>query len=308
MSLFDQTPPINKEDFDILKYMDLNNISNITYEELCKDCNNFKLSGTPLIDMICIKHLGNFIDTKFSNEKWLICPNIIDDIYNALIQKLPNCHIKYNDIARCINKLRKDNTDPYSIDVNIESYMTDYLRYVYWQNEAIKQTDENINMYFSSKKIVNNTMKEIKNKYVCEWNEINQKIENIQHILFIIFDEAENNPDYIMASCLLDKINNDACKYINPIRINIIEQLKSEYKNNIILNTVSEFNNLEKVYNKLKKEFLQEIEKVYEKVLIDNKIDSSIQKHILEFFVIEKSMHEFNLSLDLIQLILSQFK
>jgi hypothetical protein len=225
------------------------------------------------------------------------------EIYTELNDKLPECNIQFKDIEKYINKLRKENADVQTIDVKIEIYMTDYLRYIYWTD---KSNEENIEKYFTNKKIINNIMKQLKVKYECEWNEIEQQFEDIQELLSISFDEIDEDPKYIAAESLLEKINNDACKYINPIRNNIVEKIKLEYQKNVIIKSIKEFNEFQTIYHELKKEFSAEVEKVYQQVLIDNKIDKNIQKYILELFVIEKSMHEFNLSLDLTELTLSQ--
>jgi hypothetical protein len=301
MSLFEQPIPFNPDEFDIKKYMDLNNIKTITYDEILQDVNKFKLSGVPLIDMICVKHFGDFLNNKFCCDKWQICPNIILQIYTELNDKLPECNIQFKDIELYINKLRKDNADVQSIDVKIEIYMTDYLRSLYWTD---KSNEDKIKKYFVSKGIVNNIMKQIKLQYECDWNEIEQQFEDIQDILSKNFDETEEDPKYIAAESLLEKINNDACKYIDPIRNNIVDKIKSEYQKNVIIKSISEFNNFQTIFNKLKNKFSDEVEKVYQKVLIDNKIDKHIQSYILEMFVLEKSMHAFNLSLDLTELTL----
>lgn len=305
MSLFDQSIPFNPEEFNIQKYMNNDKIKTITYDEILQDVSKFKLSGIPLIDTICVKNFGTFLNNKFCCDKWQICPDIILEIYTELNDKLPECNIQFKDIELYINKLRKDNADVQTIDVKIEIYMTDYLRSIYWKDDSNK---ENINMYFSSKNIVNNIMKQIKLKYDCEWNEIEQQFEDIQELLSTSFDETDDDPKYIAAECLLEKINNDACKYINPIRTKIVEKIKLEYQKNVIIKSIKEFNEFQTIYYKLKKEFSDEVEKVYQKVLIDNKIDKNIQQYILELFVIEKKMHEFNLSLDLTELTLSQLE
>jgi len=68
MSLFEQSVPINSEEFDIKKYMTLDNIKTITYDEILQDVNKFKLSGMPLIDMICVKNFGDFLNKKFNTR------------------------------------------------------------------------------------------------------------------------------------------------------------------------------------------------------------------------------------------------
>ena len=303
MSLFEQPIPFNPDEFDIKKYMDLNNINTITYEEILEDVNKFKLSGSPLIDMICVKNFGVFLNNKFCCDKWQICPNIIAQIYTEFNKQLPDCNIQYTDIEKHINKLRKDNADVQSIDVKMEIYMTDYLRSLYWTE---KSNEDKIKKYFVSKGIVNNIMKQIKLQYECDWNEIEQQFEDIQELLSTSFDEIEEDPKYNAAECLLEKINNDACKYIDPIRDSIVEKIKSAYQSHIIIKSISEFNEFNKVYKEYQKEFSDKVEKVYQQVLIDNKINKNIQQYMLELFVIEKSMHTFNLSLDLTELTLSQ--
>lgn len=305
MSLFEQSIPINSEEFDIKKYMNQDNIKNITYDEILQDVNKFKLSGVPLIDMICVKNFGDFLNKKFNGEKWDICPNLIQEIYTELNTKLPSCNIEYINIEQYINKLRKNSDDPEGIDSKIDKYMTDYLRSRYWLD---KSNQENIEIYFMSKGIVNNIMKEIKDKYICEWNEIEQKSEHIQNILSEKFDNIEEDERYIVSEMLLEKINNDACKYINPIRENTVEKIKSEYQKYVVLDSVHKLHYFNKDYNKLQNEFKQEIEKVYEKVLVENKIDKHIMPQMLELFVLERSMHMFSLSLDLTELTLSQLK
>jgi hypothetical protein len=305
MSLFEQPISFNPEEFDISKYMDLNKINTITYDEIIQDVNKFKLSGIPLIDIICVKHFGEFLNNKFCCDKWQICPDIILQIYTELNDKLPDCNIQFKDIEKHINKLRKDNADVQTIDVKMEIYMTDYLRSLYWTD---KSNENKIKQYFVSKGIVNNIMKQIKLQYECGWNEIEQQFEDIQELLSKSFDEIEEDPKYIAAECLLEKINNDACKYIDPIRDNIVEKIKSAYQKNVIIKSISEFNEFNKLYKEYQKEFSDEVEKVYKQVLIDNKIDKNIQQYMLELFVIEKSMHAFNLSFDLTELTLSQLK
>jgi hypothetical protein len=308
MSLFDQPIPFNPNEFDISKYMDLNKINTITYDEILQDVNKFKLSGIPLIDIICVKHFGDFLNNKFCCDKWQICPDIISQIYTEFNKQLPECNIQYTDIERHINKLRKDNADVQSIDVKMEIYMTDYLRSLYWTDKSNKQNEDKIKKYFQSKCIVNDIMKQIKLQYESDWNEIEQQFEDIQELLSKSLDETEDDPKYIAAECLLEKINNDACKYIDPIRHSIVEEIKLEYQNHIIIKSFSQFNEFQTIFNKLKNKFSNEVEKVYEKVLINNKIDKHIQQYMLELFVIEKSMHAFNLSLDLTELTMSQLK
>jgi hypothetical protein len=309
MSLFEQTISFNPNEFDISKYMDLNIIKTITYEELVEDVSKFKLSGIPLLDMISVKKLGTFLDNKFCYDKWQICPDIILEIFTVLNQKLPDCNIQYNDIEKYINKLRKDNADVQSIDVKMEIYMTDFLRSIYWDKNSIKQNNqENIDIYFASKKIIYEIMKEIKLQYEYKWNEIDQQFKSIQDLLSTTFEDIEDDPKYIVAACLLEKINNDANKFIDPIRSIFAEQIKSEYQKYVNLKSISKLNDFQIFFNELKNKFSDEIEKVYQQVFIDNIKDKTIHKHILEFFVIEKSMHQFNLSLDLTELLLSQLK
>ncbi len=305
MSLFEQSIHINSEEFDIKKYMNKDNIKTITYEEILQDIQKFKLNGIPLIDMIYVKNLGDFLNNKFNYDKWKACPNLAEQIYTEFNKQLPFCNIQYNHIEKHINKLRNNNDDPQSIDVKMEIYMTDYLRSIYWKD---KSNEENIKNYFTSQKIVNDVMKQIKLQYECGWNEIEQQSEHIENILSENFEEIEEDQRYIASEMLLEKINNDACKYIKPIRENTVEKIKSEYLKYSLLNSILKMNEFNKVYEELKNEFKEQVEKVYQKVLLESKIDKNIQKYILELFILEKSMHMFNLSLDLTELTLSQLK
>jgi hypothetical protein len=303
MSLFEQSITINPEEFDIQKYMNDDNIKTITYEQILQDVYKFKLTGIPYIDIMCVKNLGDFIHKKFNNDKWEICPNLIDEIYTEFKKNLLDCDIQYTNIEQHISKLRKNYEDPESINVKMEMYMTDYLRSIYWKD---KSNEENIEKYFSNKKIINNIMKQIKFKYESEWDEYNQKSEHIKTVLSKNFEESEDDPKYIESEMLFEKINNDACKYIKPIHEHTVEKIKSEYQNYVVLNPNTNLNEFDKIHKELKNEFKEEVEKVYKQVLLDNKIDKNIQSHILELFVIEKSMHMFNLSFDLTELTLSQ--
>ncbi len=305
MSLFEQSIPINCEEFNIQKYMNPDNIKTSTYEDILQDIQKFKLSGVPILDMILVKNLGDFLNKKFNYDKWKVCPNLIDEIYTNLHQKLENCTIEYNHIEKYITKLRNEYYDVQSIDFKIETYMTDYLRSIYWID---KSKEENVQKYFTNKQIVQEIMKEIKFKYECAWNEIYEQSEHIEKILSENFEEIEEDQLYIASEMLLEKINNDACKYIKPIREHIVEKIKLEYQNYVILNPNANLNKFDKIYKELQNEFKEQIEKVYKKVLLDNQIDKNIQQHILELFVVEKSMHMFNMSLDLTELTLSQLK
>jgi len=319
MSLFKQPIPYKSDDFDMSKYMDLSNIKTITYDEIITDISNFKLSGIPIFDMFVMKNLGIFFHNKSCYDKWQICPNLIDEIYTQFNKQIPDCNIQYTDIEKHINKLRKDNADVQSIDTKMDIYMTDFLRSVYlqnnsvyWDGKTIKQNTENnednIETYFTSKSIVNKIMKQIKLNYDCEWNNLEKQYENICELLYNNFKDIEDDPKYMASAMLLEKINNDACKYIDTIRMNIVEEIKSEYQKHVVLKSISELNDFQHILNKLKNKFSNEVEKVYEKVLIENKINENIQKFMLELFVIEKSMHQFSLSLDLTELTLSQLK
>ncbi len=305
MSLFEQSIPVNSEEFDIQKYMNPDNIKTTTYEEILQDIQKFKLTGVPIVDMILVKNLGDFLNKKFNYDKWKVCPNLIDEIYTNMHQKLENCTIEYNHIEKYITKLRNEYYDVQSIDFKIDTYMTDYLRSIYWVD---KSNEENIQKYFTNKQIVQEIMKEIKFKYECAWNEIEEQSEHIEKILSNNFEEIEEDQRYIASEMLLEKINNDACKYIKSIREHIVEKIKSEYKNYVILNPNANLNEFDKIYKELQNEFKEQVEKVYKKVLLDNKIDKNIQQHILELFIVEKSMHMFNMSLDLTELTLSQLK
>jgi hypothetical protein len=198
-------------------------------------------------------------------------------------QKLENCTIEYNHIEKYITKLRNEYYDVQSIDFKIDTYMTDYLRSIYWVD---KSNEENIQKYFTNKIIVEEIIKEIKFKYECGWNEIEQQSEHIQNILCKNFEEIEEDQQYISSEMLLEKINNDASKYINPIRAKTVEKIKLQYQNYVILNPNADLNEFDKIHKELKKEFEQEIEKVYKKVLVENKIDKNIQQHILELFIL----------------------
>jgi hypothetical protein len=136
-------------------------------------------------------------------------------------------------------------------------------------------------------------------------DEIQEQSEHIETVLEEIFEEIEEDQRYISSEMLLEKINNDACKYIKPIRGHIVEKIKSEYQNYVIVNPNANLYEFDKMHKELKNEFKEQVEKVYKKVLLDNKIDKNIQQHILELFVVEKSMHMFNMSLDLTELTLS---
>ncbi len=305
MSLFEQSIPVNSEEFDIQKYMNHDNIKTTTYEDILQDIKKFKLSGVPIVDMILVKNLGDFLNKKFNYDKWKVCPDLIKEIYTNLHQKLEGCTIEYNHIENYITKLRNKYYDIQSIDVKIETYMTDYLRSIYWVD---KSNEENVKIYFANQQIVQSIMKEIKSKYECAWNEIQEQSEHIETVLEEIFEEIEEDEKYIASELLLEKINNDACKYIKPIREHIVEKIKSEYQNYVMVNPNANLYEFDKMHKELKNEFKEQIEKVYKKVLLDNKIDKNIQQHVLELFVVEKSMHMFNMSLDLTELTLSQFK
>jgi len=239
----------------------------ITYDEILKDFSEIKPTFNPILDICTIKMLGTYIYNKTNFEKWIICPNLIDEIINL------SEYYHYLQIQNIIDIIKKaicENKNP--------SYL--FSTIYYFVSDSIKNNIDNVNKYFEIKTNYNDSLNKIKLNYQENWDKIEKEYDIISNILCSNFSELETDTNFQITTDLIDSIGNEASYKVNKL---ITECLIKE-------TTIS--------FDEIKREFDIQMDEIYEKVIESKKFNKIIHDAILEMYGVQKEIHRMALTLE----------
>ncbi len=199
-------------------------LPSITSDELTKDIECIFPSNDPLIDVSVLKSIGDLTFRLINKQKWLIAPNIKDEII-SLVKNLfekDNYHFDYKmnylELSKIISVYIDgyDNTD--SLLIKVKEIVNFYI---------IEQCEF---MYSSVLKLnFNRKLNYIFNKYCTPWKIITDNYQTPLLIISSRFDDISENELYIEAVKFLETVDNSAQKVISNLITKTTKEINSFY-------------------------------------------------------------------------------
>ena len=239
------------------------NPSMLTFNEIIDDFRQIKPTFNPILDICIIKTLGSYITNVTNFQKWMLCPNLIDEI---IMFHDEDFNIRNQDIIDIITRAKNKYKQPsYTIN-EVSRFVSDNLK-----NNINNHTD--VLKYFEMKTTYDNFLDKIKLKYQDSWDDIEKQYDSISDIMLENFSELENDSNFEKTIELIDSINNEASIQV--------ERLLTQIKKN---GGVVDFN--------------KQMDDIYEKVIKSKNFDKTIHDVMLDMYGVEKEIHKISLSCD----------
>ncbi len=269
----------------------------VTFEEMILDFESFEPTNIPIIDICIISTIGKYIHEFTNQQKWIVCPNLKEEIVNMIINlsdKLNNIHT--DDLKLIFDKYQnnKNSPDCYSLENELFKFVDEIIKN---KLPMLQINDKNsIKEYLDFRMNFNNEYKLIINKYKIDFNEIEIKMNNIYNIIINKFEKLEESPEFEDCIQMIDNINvkvSIKMEKLVEITNEQIEQAKKQSQNLVGYNGVMLFEQLKKEIMNI---FNKEMNLYYENEIKLLKFNDYINDILLQLFEIEKNIYRLRVT------------
>ena len=212
------------------------NPSMLTFNEILDDFRQIKPTFNPILDICIIKTLGKYITNVTNFQKWMLCPNLIEEIS---MFRDEDYNIKNQDIIDIITRAKNKYKQPLYTINEVSRFVSDNL----------KNSITDVLKYFEMKTTYNNFLDKIKLKYQDSWDDIEKQYDSISDIMFENFSELENDSNFEKTIELIESINDEASQQVEQL-INVNNTLEDFNKQmDYIYEKVIKSKNLDKYHD-----------------------------------------------------------
>jgi hypothetical protein len=293
-----KTSCVNKNYLHYLSFYDkYNSIPNITSDELTKDIECIFPSTDALIDVCILKSIGDLFFRLINKQKWMVSPNIKNEIIELVKEILANEHFEYkmnyDELYKIISTFidNYDETDSLLKKIReiINFYITQQCEFMY--NSVLKLN-------------FNRKLNYIFNKYCTKWKIISDNYSVPLQIIASRFDEITNSELYLEAVKFLETIDSSSQKVINDLINKSILEFNSFYVavykaiDTGVMNSdnIAKINRIETaVFN----DFQIKVDDICNSLIQKLKLRNELNKIINDIFRINHSTHLLTLKLQL---------
>ncbi len=272
----------------------------ISFEEMLEDFSKVNPTNIPINDICLLRLMGDYSYKMQNKEKWSFCENIGNLFFDVFNAKYPDFHFSLSDFQDIVSQNK--NTSPSSIDLKF----CDFLDKLYKEKYSLKTTDD-MQKYFSFRMCVSQEMQTILSPYKIDWNEVENKYEQLEEVIENNFGHLEDDENFALIMDTIEDIKEKANKkmesiihkYINYTKD--INYIKDTYPSLIQNKSPVEIILIKtKLQKQIYKDFDIDMDKIYEDVVKTYNFDNIINGFMLTLFDVEKSMHRLALNMDLI--------
>jgi hypothetical protein len=269
-----------------------------TFEEMNKDFQVLEPTKIPIIDISIINTIGKYIYEFTNYQKWIICPNLKDELINMIIN-LSNKTKKINvyDLNLIFEKYKnnKNSPDSYSIKNELFEFVDEIIKkqlLIFPLNE-----EQSLKEYMDFRMNFQKEYKFIISNYTIYFNEIDIKVENIMEILMNKFEKLEELPEYEDTINIIENINTRVSIKMDKLisfTNDLLKKAKEQSSSLVGYNGVMLF---EKLKKNIMISFNKEMDLYYDNEIKALKFDDSINDVLLQLYNVEKAMFRFSLRL-----------
>ena len=273
---------------------------NLSFEEIIEDFKKIKPSFIPILDISLINILGKYLYNYTTIKKWGLAPDFLQEVIlsvknnyknltKSIEEKIEQFEFELDEAKRLFESPDSFNFEERLLKIILDIYKKNI-------NNFNKFDKNNIMDLLTFKYEIANIIKKCISKYEIDWNEINNKMEMIEEIIMINFEEIESNPSFQDTVSIIENVTKNTEKEINKLILNTVELLKSTKL------LTKDFNELESMYmfEELKKHiitnFNTEMDKIYYEEIMSHKFNSEVSMALLEMYEIEKSKYRLALT------------
>ncbi len=276
------------------KYNKSTNLIDFSFDEIKKDLVQIKPTYKPIIDICTIRIIGDFVNKMMVQHMWNQCPNLAEEILQLTTTIVPEVNISLEEIINNINSLKSKDTLPSSAIFKLYDIVSDNLK---TKINMCNKSDIEYYMNFRSK--YHQALETLKLKYIDNWNELEEQVENLNDIIGQNFIKLENNKNFQTTMEIIDEINDIASNQVNKLIGQTTQTFNDILEQKIETGGVQSVLFVEDLKRELVESFNVQLEQIYVNVISAKKFDTYSHNIILSLYDVNKEMHRMSLTLEL---------